>query len=465
MSRVEGSEDFDLDSLPLGFLDAYPYPAFVLHVPVPYATGNSLEAERLADLPFQRQYANSGVSGPADKDGRSTWGSFLNPIWSNTHWKHLLRRKSVTADSYAEPWYRKDLLIEDRHGQLLPLLDLDAARRFGNWVSGVTEWRRRQARGRELEERRRRGLSSTSAAGSKKRKDEGGTLRVPRKAPRPLHNRVGSSSGVERPLSLSGVHSTWHGNESAMDLDEDHERDSDLARSSHWRQAASVATTEGTSGGDWDDGDELGSGDAAASQPHNLHLEKLGMRLLLSKTPYPMQPDRQGFSYLVVLATPCPDFYRSSDFATPSSELARFSLSGPDTPSAIEPSLDATPSTARGLNPPSSEAASYFPPTEPLVLGQVDTNQLACYPRRPVTDPLSVEYLIESTDWSKTPLGPRDRWPQSLKTSFSTVLAMPCQATLWWGPQLCMLYNDHYAAMIANKHPQLFGQQGAIGES
>jgi hypothetical protein len=30
--------------------------------------------------------------------------------------------------------------------------------------------------------------------------------------------------------------------------------------------------------------------------------------------------------------------------------------------------------------------------------------------------PLDVHVLLETTDWSKTGLGPRENWPQSLKT-------------------------------------------------
>lgn len=45
----------------------------------------------------------------------------------------------------------------------------------------------------------------------------------------------------------------------------------------------------------------------------------------------------------------------------------------------------------------------------------------------------------------------------------SLVQALPLQATLWWGPELVLLYNEHYANMLQGKHPNLFGTEGAKG--
>jgi len=39
--------------------------------------------------------------------------------------------------------------------------------------------------------------------------------------------------------------------------------------------------------------------------------------------------------------------------------------------------------------------------------------------------------LIRSKDWSNTPLGPRDRWPQALKTALRIVLGSRYQMFLW----------------------------------
>ncbi|KAJ9118339.1 hypothetical protein QFC22_004255 [Naganishia vaughanmartiniae] len=107
--------------------------------------------------------------------------------------------------------------------------------------------------------------------------------------------------------------------------------------------------------------------------------------------------------------------------------------------------------------------AEYFPGNEPLLVGDVDLGQLASFPRKTLEDPTSAESLLLNTDWSKTDLGPMENWPSSLRTALSIVMAMPGQANLWWGKELTMIYNDHYASMVQRKHPALFGKSGAEG--
>ena len=68
--------------------------------------------------------------------------------------------------------------------------------------------------------------------------------------------------------------------------------------------------------------------------------------------------------------------------------------------------------------------------------------------------------LMRGMDWSATPLGPTDAWPQSLRTSVSTCLNCSFPILVWWGPQLVKLYNDAYAAIIAEKHPRALGSPG-----
>lgn len=68
---------------------------------------------------------------------------------------------------------------------------------------------------------------------------------------------------------------------------------------------------------------------------------------------------------------------------------------------------------------------------------------------------------IRAFDWSATPLGPIDLWPQSLKTSVSTSLGCAFPIILWWGPELTVLYNDEYRPIFGAKHPGALGQPGA----
>ena len=68
--------------------------------------------------------------------------------------------------------------------------------------------------------------------------------------------------------------------------------------------------------------------------------------------------------------------------------------------------------------------------------------------------------LIRSMDWSKTPLGPVEAWPQSLKTSVSICLNSRFPVLIWWGPELVKIYNDAYVELIGSKHPKALGCPG-----
>ena len=67
---------------------------------------------------------------------------------------------------------------------------------------------------------------------------------------------------------------------------------------------------------------------------------------------------------------------------------------------------------------------------------------------------------MRALDWSRTPLGPVEQWPQSLQTSVSTCLDCAFPIVLWWGPDLAILYNDEYRQLLGPKHPVALGQPG-----
>jgi signal transduction histidine kinase len=60
-------------------------------------------------------------------------------------------------------------------------------------------------------------------------------------------------------------------------------------------------------------------------------------------------------------------------------------------------------------------------------------------------------------DWSTTPLGPVDGWPQSLRTAAAVVLRSGFPSILVWGPELVQIYNDAYVHLIGTKHPSALG--------
>ncbi len=68
--------------------------------------------------------------------------------------------------------------------------------------------------------------------------------------------------------------------------------------------------------------------------------------------------------------------------------------------------------------------------------------------------------LVRSKDWSQTPLGPLERWPQSLRTALSISLHSRFELFIWWGPELIVLYNDAYKQTLASKHPWALGRPG-----
>ena len=64
---------------------------------------------------------------------------------------------------------------------------------------------------------------------------------------------------------------------------------------------------------------------------------------------------------------------------------------------------------------------------------------------------------IRAADWSASPLGPPEAWPQALKTAAGIVLSSKFPMFLAWGPELRFLYNDGYSDILGRKHPSALG--------
>jgi len=67
--------------------------------------------------------------------------------------------------------------------------------------------------------------------------------------------------------------------------------------------------------------------------------------------------------------------------------------------------------------------------------------------------------LIRSLEWSTTPLGPINQWPQSLKTATGLILLSPVPIVLLWGADGVMIYNDAYSIFAGGRHPRLLGSK------
>ncbi|SDF75288.1 MULTISPECIES: ATP-binding protein [unclassified Duganella] len=66
--------------------------------------------------------------------------------------------------------------------------------------------------------------------------------------------------------------------------------------------------------------------------------------------------------------------------------------------------------------------------------------------------------LIATIDWSRTPLGPIEAWPQSLRTTVSLCLSSTFPILVAWGPEYIQIYNDAYRPICGGKHPASMGE-------
>ncbi len=67
--------------------------------------------------------------------------------------------------------------------------------------------------------------------------------------------------------------------------------------------------------------------------------------------------------------------------------------------------------------------------------------------------------LIAAFDWARTPLGPIEGWPQSLRTTVGLILRSPVPIVTLWGVDGVMIYNDAYSGFAAGRHPSLLGSK------
>jgi PAS domain S-box-containing protein len=68
---------------------------------------------------------------------------------------------------------------------------------------------------------------------------------------------------------------------------------------------------------------------------------------------------------------------------------------------------------------------------------------------------------IRAFDWAATPLGPRDAWSPSLKLAVEMITATNFPMALRWGPELVLIYNDAYAPILREHHPDGLGKSFA----
>ena len=68
-----------------------------------------------------------------------------------------------------------------------------------------------------------------------------------------------------------------------------------------------------------------------------------------------------------------------------------------------------------------------------------------------------IAQIIASYDWAGTALGAIDSWPQSLKTTVSTMLRSTLPMVALLGEDGVMIYNDGYSEFAGRRHPMSLG--------
>jgi len=71
----------------------------------------------------------------------------------------------------------------------------------------------------------------------------------------------------------------------------------------------------------------------------------------------------------------------------------------------------------------------------------------------------AVGALMRTHDWSTSPLGSPETWPQPLRTTVALLLESRFPMFVAWGPELGFLYNDSYAEILGAKHPRALGRR------
>jgi diguanylate cyclase (GGDEF)-like protein/PAS domain S-box-containing protein len=70
----------------------------------------------------------------------------------------------------------------------------------------------------------------------------------------------------------------------------------------------------------------------------------------------------------------------------------------------------------------------------------------------------AVGALMRAIDWSASPLGPPDTWPQSLVSTISICLNTRFPISVYWGPEFIVLYNDAWIPLEGARHPAALGR-------
>ncbi|MEZ6030229.1 MAG: PAS domain-containing protein [Hyphomonadaceae bacterium] len=66
--------------------------------------------------------------------------------------------------------------------------------------------------------------------------------------------------------------------------------------------------------------------------------------------------------------------------------------------------------------------------------------------------------LARSFDWTQTPIGAPETWPEALRTALAVCLNSSIPSAVYWGEELTTIYNDAWANQQAGRHPWAMGR-------
>jgi signal transduction histidine kinase len=75
-----------------------------------------------------------------------------------------------------------------------------------------------------------------------------------------------------------------------------------------------------------------------------------------------------------------------------------------------------------------------------------------------LSGPSAMAQLLRDKDWSDSPLGPPQEWPQALRSVVNLLLGSAFPMFVAWGPELAQVYNDAYMEIMGAKHPRGLGR-------
>ncbi len=71
--------------------------------------------------------------------------------------------------------------------------------------------------------------------------------------------------------------------------------------------------------------------------------------------------------------------------------------------------------------------------------------------------PGEIRGLCRQLDWSTTSLGRVESWSAPLRSTIQYCLDSPLPTLIMWGPDVVIVYNDSFAAQLADQHPRALG--------